>query len=296
MDIRPARSVSGSCAHLRTVVRLAVTVGFATSACSAQPAVVPISQAESARLESHVFSRVAPAVVRIHSSAGFGSGFFVREDGLILTNAHVVRSDETVDVVMRDGRRVRGKVVERALEKIDLALVKIDERAESLLPLAGHAAPGAWVAAVGYGNSGEWDFQAGRITRVFPKGTLRPVIQSAIYLTEGSSGTPLVDSSGNVLGVVTAALLPGIGEVVFAIRADVALQSLRTLTESCDCVVVEAPEKIQVYVDGVRAGRGPWVAFPAVPGRYDIFAVVDGTLRRARVSFPDTRKVDLTAP
>ena len=97
---------------------------------------------------------IAPAVVHIHSSNGFGSGFFVRRDGLILTNAHVVKGDDTVEVELFDGLRLRGTVLERATSNADLALVKMDAQTESVLPLTGYtdAEPGSWVAAIGYGG------------------------------------------------------------------------------------------------------------------------------------------------
>lgn len=272
---------------------LVVVLGVASLVLNA-----PLAGASQANLEPEheVFDRLASAVVRIHSSAGYGSGFFVRQDGLILTNAHVVGHDRLVEVLRKDGQRLRGRVVERAREHVDLALVKVDAKPEAVLPLTGYAdvEHGTWIAAIGYGPEAAWDFEVGNVLRVSPENSLRPIVISAIPLHEGSSGRPLVDRLGRVVGIVTASLWET-DEVNFSIRADVALQTLKPLTAECNCILVSAPKDIQIYVDGRKAGRGPWAAIPAAPHRYDVFAVVNGVLRRQRIDFPERREVDLTS-
>src|SRR5579863_6901477 len=61
-----------------------------------------------------LFDAVSPSVVFIATANGFGSGFFVGDDGLVLTSAHVVGGHDGVKVVLADGRRVEGRVIERA--------------------------------------------------------------------------------------------------------------------------------------------------------------------------------------
>ena len=72
-----------------------------------------------------LFARVAPSVVFIANEQGFGSGFFVSSDGLILTNAHVVGAQKKVRVVLHDGRTFDGEVLRKAERDLDLVLVRV---------------------------------------------------------------------------------------------------------------------------------------------------------------------------
>lgn len=85
---------------------------------------------------------ILPAVVTIRVGVGHGSGFVVSEDGLILTNFHVVGTADSVGVVLNNGLEVRGKVLRRSKIR-DVALVKIPVRVPSALPIrAGSAEHG----------------------------------------------------------------------------------------------------------------------------------------------------------
>lgn len=73
---------------------------------AATPAVAdPLAEPELAQ------QRLAPSVVFIHTKTGFGSGFVVSRNGLVLSNAHVVEQQATVGVVMHDGRTLTGTVI-----------------------------------------------------------------------------------------------------------------------------------------------------------------------------------------
>ena len=68
------------------------------------------------------------------SCHGHGSGFFISEDGYLLTNAHVVGEADKVSVVLNNGFEVPGKVI-RKLKSRDIALVKVGLRVPTALPL-----------------------------------------------------------------------------------------------------------------------------------------------------------------
>ncbi|MBT3223879.1 MAG: hypothetical protein HN348_32830, partial [Proteobacteria bacterium] len=125
-----------------------------------------------AAIESHqqaLFSQTAPGVVFVSNSQGFGSGVVVAANGLILTNKHVVGDDETVEVVLHNGTRHIGQVVEGATE-LDLALVQLD--VEGLHPLnwgdLRQLRVGSWVASVGHGRGGAWTFTTGMVSNIYP--------------------------------------------------------------------------------------------------------------------------------
>jgi S1-C subfamily serine protease len=153
-----------------------------------------------------------PAVVRIESAFGVGTGFIIDSKGWILTNAHVVEDDMWVDVLLDTGVTRIGKVVGKD-EVNDVALVKIDGfgmKSLTLSPTMPEA--GETVIAVGYALdlAGEPSVTVGVISAirsdVFPD--LR-AIQTDAALNPGNSGGPLIGIDGLVIGMNTAVLTDG---------------------------------------------------------------------------------------
>jgi serine protease Do len=274
------------------LVVAAVLVGLARREVRAGAPVDALADLE--RRQSELFERLGPAVAFISSGSGFGSGFFVGDTGLILTNAHVTGSAPSVRVVLSDGRSLPGSVVKRGPGALDLALVKVDGPKPPGPRL--HPAPelrvGAWVASVGHGRGGIWSFNTGMVSNIYPQGTDRPVFQTQIPLNPGSSGGPVVDRLGRVVGIVTAGLTNS-NSINFAIRSEVALKAFPELASACDCLVITAPAGVPVFVNGRMAGVGPRVLFPAEARSYEVFAVVNGVMRKQRLRFPEKRLVEL---
>jgi S1-C subfamily serine protease len=249
---------------------------------------------ELERRQQEIFTQVGPSVVFIAAGDGFGSGFFVNADGLILTNRHVVGKSSRVKVVSLDGKTYVGTVTLRAPDGVDLALVQVEAKGTPALTLL--AKPdlqvGAWVAAVGHGRGGVWSFNTGMISNIYPDGADRPIFQTQIPLNPGNSGGPVVDRKGRVIGVVTAGI-EGSNSINFAIRSEVALRSFAELAGECDCLTIRAPAGVAVFVDGKMAGTGPVVTVPATARTYEVFAVIDGAMKKARVRYPGERTVEL---
>ncbi|QDV06353.1 Periplasmic serine endoprotease DegP precursor [Planctomycetes bacterium Poly30] len=163
--------------------------------------------------------KIAPAVVRIESfqsgggglfPAGQGSGVIIDEDGLIATNAHVVRGATTLRIVLVDGRTFDGRIVGLDNET-DLALVEIqaDDLVSARLRDDRPATVGEWVIAVGnpmgLGHSVTAGIVSGR-GRSQGITSYDNFIQTDAAINPGNSGGPLVDLDGQVLGINTAVI------------------------------------------------------------------------------------------
>lgn len=253
----------------------------------------PLAELEAA--QQQIFMRLAPSVVFIHTKAGFGSGFIVSRDGLVLTNAHVVEGHSTVAVVTHDGQKLTGTVLERA-KKADLALVQLPLARTEPIPLGDSESlrVGAWAAAIGHGRGGIWTFNTGMVSNIYPLESGRPVFQTQIPLNPGASGGPILDRKGQAIGVVTAGMTDA-EAINFGIKIDVALHELKPLAARCECLVVVAPEGVPVLIDGVMRGTGPRVVAPVGVGTHEVVVVVKDKRRRFTLQFPEQRSVTITA-
>ena len=155
-----------------------------------------------------------------------GTGFLVDEDGLVLTNNHVIANADVITVQTHDKREFRAKVIGRD-EKTDVALLKIG--ATGIAPLrlgdSDAAEVGEWVVAVGEPFGLSHTVTAGIISakgrdddemRGFGREGYWNFIQTDASINPGNSGGPLVNMSGEVVGMNTAirAQATGIGFAV----------------------------------------------------------------------------------
>lgn len=265
---------------------------FASQTARAQTDTDPLAQIE--RRQQALFERVAPSVVYIVTQEGIGSGFFVGTSGLVLTNAHVVGKRDRVDVVLHDGRKVVGRVTERARDDVDLALIQLPLQGTPPLSLSvSRLRVGMWVASVGHGLGGSWTFTTGMISNIYALEDKGSVFQTQIPLNPGNSGGPIFDRAGQVVGIVTAGM-GSANSINFGIRSETALASLGKLdAAACRCLVILAPRNVPIFVNGKTAGAGPRLLLPAEPREYEVFAVVGGQMRKRKVTYPRERQVDL---
>jgi len=170
--------------------------------------------------------RIGPAVVGIGRGWGWGSGV-VYAPGRVLTNAHAVRQDE-LTVSFADGRRESGQVIASDPD-LDLAVVDVDtadaepiewgDAAEvpigrAVLALANPGGRGLRVTP-GFVSSTSRSFRGPRGRRI------AGAIEHTAPLPRGSSGGPLVDRSGRLLGINSVRVDPGL---ILAIPADSAVR------------------------------------------------------------------------
>jgi S1-C subfamily serine protease len=278
--------------------RLAIWTSLAAALLLAGPSAAAAQSNPLAKIEQkqqELFERVAPSVVFISRTDTFGSGFFISKDGTILTNAHVVGDAKRVDIVMHDGTRATGEVVERA-DDLDLALVDIDLDGDlPAVDLTGmdDLKVGSWVASVGHGSGGIWSYTTGSVSNIYPDGEQRPVFQTQIPINKGASGGPVIDRKGRVVGIVTSGI-EGANDINFAIPVKTGMKRFEALADNCECLTIHAPKDAPIFVDGTMVGTGPRVVVDAEARSYEVFAVIDGEKREREIDWPGTRTVDLS--
>ncbi len=136
---------------------------------------------------------------------GLGSGFIISPDGLIMTNAHVVKGAKTVTVKLTDRREFKAKVL--GLDtKTDIAVLKIDARNLPTVPIGSsqNLRAGDWVLAIGSPFGFENTVTAGVVSakgRSLPDDSSVPFIQTDVAVNPGNSGGPLFNARGEVVGI-----------------------------------------------------------------------------------------------
>jgi serine protease Do len=157
-----------------------------------------------------VTRRVTPAVVSITSRGASGSGVIIREDGVILTNAHVVGNMRQVTVGMASGEEYTGQVLGRD-PSMDLAVVRVQPRGALPTAVMGDSdmlQVGQTAIAIGNPLGLERTVTTGIVSaldRTLGR-QLGELIQTDAAINPGNSGGPLLDSQGRVIGINTAVL------------------------------------------------------------------------------------------
>ena len=157
-----------------------------------------------------VYDQVSPAVVAITTSDGGGSGSIIDANGLILTNAHVVGTESVVTVQLSDGRTFEGDVVGYGESRLDLAAVRLRGNPTGL--------PTVTIAPLNSVRVGQSAFAIGSpfgLQGTLTEGivslidTERNVIQTDAAINPGTSGGPLLNRNGEMIGVNTSIFTTG---------------------------------------------------------------------------------------
>jgi len=200
--------------------RTAITEAVARVA----PAVVTV-QTEIVDRSSDPFDALSGASERV--LPGLGSGFIVRADGVIVTNAHVVADANSISVALRDGTTYPARLLGKD-ETNDLAVLKIEAKGLPIAPLgqSGDLIIGEWVIAIGnpygflLGNS-EPSVTVGVISgtgrnlvaRAQGSAMYVDMIQTDASINPGNSGGPLVNALGDIVGMNSSIFSPSGGSI-----------------------------------------------------------------------------------
>lgn len=179
-------------------------------------------------------SALAPLVQVRSGRHGAGAGVILRADGLIATNAHVLRQGRDLRVILSDGSTHPARVVARA-EDEDLALIQIEMQG---LPAAQpgesrELRPGQWVLALGFpwgvagAATGGVIIASGEALSENPMPG-REFIAVSLHYRPGHSGGPLVDSAGRVIGLNTIMAGPEVGLAIPIHRALALMEAAAT--------------------------------------------------------------------
>lgn len=245
---------------------------------SSSTALGPPSESKATLSTEEIVSRALPAVVTIRSGQGSGSGFLISDTGLIVTNRHVVEGSQKVSVITSRGESFASESVFIHPSK-DLALVKIQGSSLHYLKIVDPTTVKVGAEVISIGSPG---ISGGVLPNSVTKGIISAFrdadqfglyIQTDVSINPGNSGGPLLNLSGEVVGISSLKLVaPGIEGLNFAIFASEILKMLKEefnfvpsyadagAAVKSDKVVVEItsePSGSEIFVDGVFTSSTP---------------------------------------
>lgn len=170
---------------------------------------------ESELIDIASYERAKESTVQIISSANFSdesqaSGIIISRDGYIVTNKHVLGDDEKIMVNFYDGLSMEAVLI-GSDSLTDLAVIKTER--DDLVPISfseHEAVIGSRAIAIGHPYGYTWSMSAGVVSglgrSVFtPDGMIIPnLIQTDNFINPGNSGGPLLDSRGNMIGLISS--------------------------------------------------------------------------------------------
>jgi serine protease Do len=181
-----------------------------------------------------------------------GSGFVISKDGLIVTNAHVVKfgkgTNVKITVVFSNGDRIPAHIF-AADPRADIALVKVANYAKLPPPLelanSSDVVAGQWAIALGEPFALQHSVSVGVVSGfertetigdesgALPPRTFRGLLQTSAPINPGNSGGPLIDDAGRVIGINQSVASPqgGAQGIGFAVPADTVKQQVALLEQ-----------------------------------------------------------------
>ena len=192
------------------------------------------------------------------SGRSVGSGFIISNDGYILTNHHVVDGADSITVRLSDRREFTAKLV-GSDETYDVALLKVEGKDLPILRQGASSSikPGQWVVAIGSPLGLDQSVTAGIVSAVGRTGgpgqQYVPFIQTDVAINRGNSGGPLLNTSGEVVGINSQILSNSGGYmgVSFAIPMDLAMGAVDQIKKNGKV----SRGMLGVQIQGIQSGQ-----------------------------------------
>ncbi|MDI6814663.1 MAG: trypsin-like peptidase domain-containing protein [Dehalococcoidales bacterium] len=254
------------------------------------------SQAQVLPDIASVVARVKPSVVAINTEViGYdifnrpftqeraGSGWIIDENGIIVTNAHVVKGAKSITITLDGGRTFPAETV-RTDPHTDLAIVKIDARNLTAANIgdSSRLRIGDWVVAIGnplgLGISAGISAKEGIVSRlgvsitVASGQTLYDLIETSAAINPGNSGGPLVNMAGEVIGITSVKIaMVGVEGMGYAISSKLAMPIIEHLVKTGYVirpwlgVVLRSVDEYLVFTKQLAVDKGVFITSVA-PG------------------------------
>jgi len=183
----------------------------------------PVTHPEGKCALCDLYYLARQSVVLVRLERSLGTGVIVGEDGLVVTNAHVVGKEQRVGIELSDGSMTSADVL-MIDERADLAVLRIEgmDRAWLALMLEGDDRPpaGTDIYIIGHPLGLGWSVSRGVVSGHRKAGEVGPIgyIQTDAAISPGNSGGPMVTGDGRIVGIVVSKLAgSGAENIAFAI-------------------------------------------------------------------------------
>jgi len=222
------------------------------------------------RTPAEIAAHSTPAVVSVRTGQSLGTGFVVGNDGLVATNLHVVAGSSKITVTLADHRDFEVVEIWNGDRQRDLVIMRIEAQKLPVLALGDSSAihPGDTVVAIGHPLGLEDTVSNGLVSAIRKVDDDLTVLQISAPIAPGSSGGPIFNDKGEVIGVATAIMMGGqninFGVPVTYLKdllkrpSRVSLETFATATAEEDEAEAPAPKrKIPVLPVRVLDGCSP---------------------------------------
>jgi hypothetical protein len=256
-----------------------------------------------------IVKRISPAVVVVETQRrnqkGLGTGFFVNSQGDIVTNFHVIAGAEQAVIRTQEGRRYPVKRIVAENREADLVLITADIPARDIIPVevTGKLPEvGEKIYAIGHPMGLEKTVSEGIVSAIRKLPKMGDIIQISAPISPGSSGGPVFNSSGRVIGVARATYRVG-QNLNFAVPGQKILElrggSGRKFTEFSQEMPGNAVELFQQgrafhakkdYTRAVQAYQQAIKAKPDYAEAYDGAGIAYGAMGRPDLAIENFRQ------
>jgi S1-C subfamily serine protease len=179
-------------------------------AAPAEPTRAEVARA-ALRTPAEIAARSTPSVVSVRTEQSLGTGFVVSSDGLIATNLHVIAGNADITVTLSDHREFQVVEIWNGDRQRDLVIMRIQAKKLPVIPLGNSDAirAGDSIVAIGHPLGLEDTVSNGLVSAVRKLDKGLTVLQISAPIAPGSSGGPIFNDHGEVIGVATAIMLGG---------------------------------------------------------------------------------------